>query len=66
MKRRAAARLKMSDFVIKKPERAGNRGNRCVAREGLGWRLPLIDDYIISYEKEKFRNQMLNRMLNID
>ena len=63
----AAARLKKSDFVNKKkPERAGNRGNRCVAREGLGWRLPLIDDYIISYEKEKFRNQMLNRMLNID
>ena len=50
----------------KKPERAGNRGNRYVAREGLGCRLPFIDDYIISYEKEKFRSQMLNRILNID
>lgn len=44
----AAARLKKSDFVNKKkPERAGNRGNRYVAREGLGCRLLIIILYLM-------------------
>lgn len=68
----AAARLKKSDFVNKKSPSARGREQAFTLRaKGLGASCILVYSshfllYIISYEKEKFRSQMLNRMLNVD
>lgn len=62
----AAARLKMSDFVNKKSPSARGVGETVTLRaRGMGASCILVYSshfllYIISYEKEKFRSQMLN------